>query len=66
MSDENDTIRILSDQDCPGCGWPECVAVGTGSTGPQQLVCGKRDPCGWSRPVVKPDQKPNMIDKEQA
>lgn len=42
-------VRIVLDRDCPGCGWPEIVAVGESvEEGPTRVECGRREPCGWS------------------
>ncbi len=51
MTDER--ISIVIDDDCPGCGWPECRAIGTMESGPQRVECARREPCGWSRTIVQ-------------
>lgn len=46
-----ETRRILLDRDCPGCGWPEIVAVGLADGGPDHVECARRAPCGWQSEV---------------
>jgi hypothetical protein len=46
-------LRVCRDEDCPGCGWPETVAVGRDwKAGPTRIECGRQTPCGWSVPVA--------------
>lgn len=42
-----DLVRIARDRDCPGCGYPETVAVGRLLVGADLYECNRRPPCGW-------------------
>lgn len=47
-----DLVRIALDRDCPGCGYPEIVAVGRLSAGADLHECNRRPPCGWRTDTV--------------
>lgn len=48
-----DLVRIARDRDCPGCGFPETVAVGPLSFGADLYECNRRPPCGWRTDTVE-------------
>lgn len=47
------TVRILLDRQCPGCNWPEVIAVGESiEAGPENVECGRwTKPCGYTAKV---------------
>ncbi len=48
-----DLVRIARDVDCPGCGFPETVAVGRLLVGADLYQCNARPPCGWRTDTVE-------------
>ncbi len=49
-----DLVRIALDRDCPGCGFPETVAVGllSAGRGADLHECNRRPPCGWRTDTI--------------